>query len=136
MDFDAIMEVVVLVFEVAGVAIFAIGSLIAVARVVIRWTRGERSGNYQRVRRDIGRSILLGLEVLIIADIVHTIILDLTFESAASLALIVIVRTFLSFSLEVELEGAFPWRMAALRRSTPAGAASDQPPGTELISRD
>ena len=122
MDFHAIMEVVVLVFEVAGVAIFAIGSLMAVARVVVRLARGERTGNYQRVRRDIGRSILLGLEVLIIADIVHTIILDLTFESAASLALIVLVRTFLSFSLEVELEGAFPWRLAALRRSTPSEA--------------
>ena len=126
MDFDALMEVVVLVFEAAGVAIFTIGSLIAVARVVVRWTRGERTGNYQHVRRDIGRSILLGLEVLIIADIVHTIILDLTFESAASLALIVLVRTFLSFSLEVELEGAFPWRLAALRRSASASTSPDQ----------
>jgi uncharacterized membrane protein len=91
----------------------------------LRVARGERTGNYRQVRRDIGRSILLGLEVLIIADIVHTIILDLTFESAASLALIVLVRTFLSFSLEVELEGAFPWRLAALGKRA-GSASSDQ----------
>jgi len=131
LDFHAIMEVVVLVFEVAGVTIFAVGSLVAAVRAAARWLRGEHARNYERVRRDIGRSILLGLEVLIIADIVHTIILDLTLESALSLALIVIVRTFLSFSLEVELEGAFPWRMAALRRpKTPAGPATDQIDGS------
>ena len=60
----------------------------------------------------IGRSILLGLEVLIIADIVQTITIHPTLESALSLALIVLVRTFLSFSLEVELDGVVPWRRA------------------------
>ena len=106
-------------FEVAGVAIFALGSLAAVLRAAARWSRGDRANNYEIIRRDIGRSILLGLEVLIIADIVQTITVDPTLESALILALIVLVRTFLSFSLEVELQGAFPWRLAALRRSTP-----------------
>jgi len=117
LDFHALMEVVVLLFEAAGVAIFAIGSLAAVARAAMRWTRGDRDRSYETIRRDIGRSILLGLEVLIIADIVQTITVDPSLESAFILALIVVVRTFLSFSLEVELEGAFPWRMAALRNS-------------------
>ena len=64
----------------------------------------------KRARHNIGRSILLGLEVLIIADIVQTITIDPTLESAAALAIIVIVRTFLSFSLEIELDGVVPWR--------------------------
>ena len=119
MDFHKIMETVVLLFEVVGVAVFAVGSLAAGFRVLLRWVRGERQGNYELVRREIGKSILLGLEILIIADIVHTIIVDLSFDSAIILAIIVLVRTFLSFSLEIELEGVVPWRRGAItaRRS-------------------
>jgi uncharacterized membrane protein len=58
----------------------------------------------------VGRAILLGLEFLIIADIVMTITVDPTLKSAAALGVIVLVRTFLSFSLEIELEGSLPWR--------------------------
>ena len=68
---------------------------------------------YERVRRGVGRAILLGLEMLIIADIVLTITVDTTLQSALALGLIVVVRTFLSFSLEVELEGSLPWRRSA-----------------------
>jgi uncharacterized membrane protein len=70
---------------------------------------GERKGVYERLRQGIGRAILLGLEVLIIADIVQTITIDTTLESAATLGLVVLVRTFLSFSLEIELDGVVPW---------------------------
>ena len=112
------MAGVVQIFEAAGVVIFAIGSSAALMRAAVRWLRGQHAGVYTQVRRDVGRSILLGLEVLIIADIVNTIIIDLTVESALILGIIVLVRTFLSISLDVELEGAFPWRLAALRRST------------------
>jgi uncharacterized membrane protein len=117
------MEGIVYVFEVAGVAIFALGSLAAVVRGAASWSRGERATVYRQVRRDIGLSILLGLEVLIIADIIETITIDLSLESALILAIIVLVRTLLSFSLEVELEGAFPWRLAAMRRR--AGTETD-----------
>ncbi|HET6919686.1 MAG TPA: DUF1622 domain-containing protein [Jiangellaceae bacterium] len=72
--------------------------------------RGERRSAYERARQGVGRSILLGLEVLIIADIIMTITIDPTVESVLTLGLIVLVRTFLSFSLEIELEGALPWR--------------------------
>ena len=70
-----------------------------------------------RVCRSVGRAILLGLELLIIADIVLTITItvDATLDSALALGLIVIVRTFLSFSLEVELEGTLPWRRRPAR---------------------
>src|SRR5215212_11815486 len=99
------MELVVHAFEAAGVAILGVGSLIALVGAARAMSRGERQTAYGQARRNVGRAILLGLEVLIIADIVETITIDPTLESALTLALIVFVRTFLSFSLEIELEG-------------------------------
>ena len=110
MTFHDAMEAVVRGFEVAGVAVLAIGSLMALARAGRGALRGGRVAVYEQARQDVGRSILLGLEILIIADIVQTITIDPTLESAATLGLIVLVRTFLSFSLEIELEGVPPWR--------------------------
>ena len=104
------MEQVVNGFEVAGVAILVVGSLLAFASAGAALLRGDREAAYQRARQEVGRAILLGLQVLIIADIVLTITVDRTFDSALTLGLIVLVRTFLSFSLEIELEGALPWR--------------------------
>jgi uncharacterized membrane protein len=110
MHFEELMEHVVQAFEVAGVIILAVGSLAALAGAGRAMSRGSRQTAYKEARRNVGRAILLGLEVLIIADIVETITIDPTVESAVALALIVLVRTFLSFSLEVELDGAVPWR--------------------------
>jgi uncharacterized membrane protein len=110
MHYEELMENVVKAFEVAGVAILAIGSIVALAGATAALRRGERGLAYAQARQGIGRSALLGLEVLIIADIIATITIDPTVESALTLGLIVLVRTFLSFSLEIELEGALPWR--------------------------
>jgi uncharacterized membrane protein len=116
MDFEDWMEHVVQAFEVAGVAILAIGSLVALARSAALLYRGEPADAYRQARKKVGKAILLGLEVLIIADIVETITIDLTIESAAILGLIVLIRTFLSFSLDIELEGIVPWRYAAIKK--------------------
>ena len=113
------MEVVVNGFEIAGVAILVLGSILAFASAAVTLLRGHRRAAYERARQNVGRSILLGLEVLIIADIVLTITVDRTLESALTLGLIVLVRTFLSFSLEVELEGSLPWRRGAATSRTP-----------------
>lgn len=110
MHFEEWMELVVKAFEVAGVAILAVGSIAALVGAAMSVSRGEPASAYKRARHDVGRAILLGLEMLIIADIVQTITIDPTLESAATLALIVVVRTFLSFSLEIELDGTVPWR--------------------------
>jgi uncharacterized membrane protein len=107
--FEEWMERVVQGFEIAGVGILAIGSLAALIGAARSLFHGERRVAYERARQDVGRAVLLGLEVLIIADIVQTITIDATIESAVTLALIVLVRTFLSFSLEIELEGVVPW---------------------------
>jgi uncharacterized membrane protein len=104
------MELIVKGFEVVGVALLAIGSLTALVSGSIALRQGQRQGVYERVRRNVGRSVLLGLEVLIIADIVLTVTVDPTLDSALTLGLVVLVRTFLSFSLEIELDGTLPWR--------------------------
>jgi uncharacterized membrane protein len=121
MTFHEWMDAVVMVFEIAGVAVLALGSAIALVGGGVRVARGERDSAYASVRRNVGRSILLGLEILIIADIVKTITIDSTIESAVILGIIVLVRTFLSFSIEIELEGVPPWR----RRAT--AATGDRP---------
>ena len=81
--------------------------------------RGQRPARpgwrlaYEQFRSDLGRGILLGLELLVGADIISTITAPLTFESVGLLAGIVLIRTFLSFSLETEIEGCWPWQRAA-----------------------
>jgi uncharacterized membrane protein len=115
-DFDALMELVVHGFEVAGVVVLVVGAVAAFASALVTARRTGAAVAYERVRRGVGRAILLGLELLIIADIVLTITVDPTLESALALGLIVVVRTFLSFSLEVELEGTLPWRRSVKDR--------------------
>jgi uncharacterized membrane protein len=120
MNFEMWMEYVVQGFEIAGVAILTIGSLWALASSAILFLKGDRPAAYGRARRMVGRSILLGLEILIIADIVKTITIESSLESALTLGLIVLVRTFLSFSLEIELDGIVPWRRWTLKNSREA----------------
>jgi uncharacterized membrane protein len=126
MSFEEWMEQVVHGFEIAGAVILVLGSATALGRFLVAGARGERA--YQQVRHDIGRAILLGLEVLIIADIVLTITVDATVETALTLGLIVLVRTFLSFSLEIELDGALPWR-----RARPVRDRSPSQPGGDFV---
>jgi uncharacterized membrane protein len=118
MTFDEAMELVVHGFEIGGVIILVVGSVMALTAAAASVPRLGGLGAYQRARKGVGRAILLGLEFLIIADIVLTITVDSTLKSALALGLIVLVRTFLSFSLEVELDGALPWRRAGPRDHT------------------
>lgn len=111
--FEDVMQRVVQGFEIAGVGVLVVGSVVAFVRFAIDLVHGLRAEAYENVRLGIGRAILLGLEILIIADIVETITVDPTLESAITLGIIVLVRTFLSFSLEIELEGVVPWRKRA-----------------------
>ena len=123
MTFTEVLELVVRAFELTGVVILVVGS----SASVVRWAQETRAGGriqaYQRFRSNIGRTILLGLEVLIVADIVQTVAIEPTIESAVTLAIIVLVRTFLSFSLEIELEGVVPWHRRAVEVGP--GASSD-----------
>ena len=113
--FEDVMQDVVRGFEVAGVGVLVLGSVLAFARFAVELFRKPFDQAYEGVRQGVGRSILLGLEILIIADIVQTITIDPTLESAITLGVIVLVRTFLSFSLEIELEGVVPWRRGSAK---------------------
>lgn len=100
--------------EIAGVAIILGGAVLATiwfARTGFR-SRDWRL-SYEQYRANLGRGILLGLELLVGADIIGTITAPLTFSSVGLLAVIVFIRTFLSFSLETEIEGCWPWQRAA-----------------------
>ena len=121
------MELVVHGFEIGGVTILVVSSLAALVTAAFSYRRIGAIRTYEDLRRNVGRAILLGLEFLIIADIVLTITVDPTLESSLALGLIVLVRTFLSFSLEIELEGALPWRRADARRESDAPVGSGAP---------
>ncbi len=102
------------VIEGAGIAVIVGGALFATLIFFRRLVRRERfTDNYQRYRADLGRAILLGLEFLVAADIIGTVVVDPTFRNLGVLALIVLIRTFLSFSLEVEISGRLPWQKGA-----------------------
>jgi len=125
MDFEESMELAVKGFEVAGVTILVIGSVATLVSAARSLLHGRREDVYEQARTRIGRTILLGLEALIIADIVLTITVESTVDQALQLGIIVLVRTFLSFSIEVELDGVVPWRRRAV-----AAPASTQEAGT------
>jgi uncharacterized membrane protein len=105
------------VVEAVGAGIMILGGLGAFIAFVPRALREKTPDSYEDLRRNLGRSILLGLEVLIVADIVRTIIVDPTFESVAVLGVIVVIRILLSFSLEVEIDGAWPWQRSDRERA-------------------
>lgn len=97
--------------EALGLAIiilFAVLSLITGARLLIKGE--EKAETFRKVRQMLGHGILLGLEFLVAADIIHTVAVELTFESVGVLALVVLIRTFLSFTLDLELTGRWPWQ--------------------------
>jgi len=107
----AFVEQVVRLFETLGIAVIAIGlaaALVAAARALTAGSGGAAA--YDRVRSVFGRSVLLGLEILVAADIIRTVAVDLNIQNLLVLGLLVLIRTFLSWSLEVELEGMWPWQ--------------------------
>ncbi|WP_299157796.1 DUF1622 domain-containing protein [uncultured Tenacibaculum sp.] len=95
--------------EFIGVLVIFFGTVYSIARFLISLKRNNKTA-YTSLRQSLGKSILLGLEILIAADIMETVTTAPTLKSAAVLGLIVFIRTFMSMSLEVELEGRFPWQ--------------------------
>src|SRR3954453_14693550 len=141
------MEHVAQVFEVIGAAVLLVGLFVS-AWLGIRVLRTTQDGRraYLVLRQAFGGVILLGLEILVAADLVRTVAVEPTMESVLVLGLIVLIRTVLSFSLETEIEGVAPWRRAAttgagrlahaVRASSPEGDASrthgGHAPGTSV----
>ena len=113
--FTEVMELVTQLFEALGVVILLGGVVLSVS-LAIRYRKGSRDirGLYFVVRQSFGGAILLGLEVLVAADLIRTVAISPTLESVGVLGLIVLIRTALSFAIEIEIEGVAPWRRAAL----------------------
>lgn len=126
MSFVEVIETVGKVIDAVGVAVIAIGALISAVGAVMR-LRTHTPEVYRWFREQLGRSILLGLEFLVAADIIRTVAVTPDARSVAVLAGIVLIRTFLSFSLQLEVTGYWPWQAARARRqqgAPPAGAAT------------
>lgn len=115
MSFTEAMDRVAQVFEALGALVLLGGLLLALGLAVRSWRRQhDGPAAYAVLRRSFGGVILLGLEILVAADLVRTVAVAPTLENVAILGVIVLIRTFLSFSLEIEIEGVAPWRRALL----------------------
>ncbi len=104
------MNVVSRALEFVGVAVIVVGFVLGLVLALRDMARGRRVGIYQMVRRYFGMSILLGIEILVAADLIRTVTIEATLNSALTLLIIVLIRTLLSFSLDVEIYGHLPWR--------------------------
>jgi uncharacterized membrane protein len=129
MDFQHIIESAGGLMDFAGVAVMVLGALVSIP-MALRGFQPRRlpAGSaplsfYRSYRQLLGRSILLGLELLVAADIIRSVAITPTFESVGVLAVIVLIRTFLSFSLELEISGRWPWQSQPSGSSTPSAAS-------------
>lgn len=113
MTFDETIEYVGRGIDALGVAILVVGAIAALVPYAVELVR-RRAGedDYRDVRRRLGRAILLGLELLVAGDIIRTVAISPTLGSVAALAVIVLIRTFLSTTMQVEIEGRWPWQRA------------------------
>lgn len=121
MDFQESVELVGQGIDAAGVAAIVIGAV--AATVLAGWRMLQREPEvYRQFRRSLGRSILLGLELLVAADIIKTVAVTPTLNDIAVLAAIVVIRTFLSWTLELEISGRWPWQKEKPGTEEEAGA--------------
>jgi uncharacterized membrane protein len=141
MEFSEVVEHVALAFEAIGVAVLVIGLLWSVVSASRMWiTRGGRRA-YKTLRETFGGVLLLGLEILVAADLIRTVAISPTMESVAVLGLIVLIRTFLSFSLQIEIDGVPPWRRAmltgpaAIAQAARANRTDDDPDDDDRAER-
>ena len=109
-DFRHYVELIAIIIESLGIIIIFTGSFFFIFRYLWFFFTKRQLKPFIQLRRELGKAILLGLEVLVAADIVATVSTEPTMDSVLILAAIVLIRTFLSFSLEVELDGRFPWQ--------------------------
>jgi len=116
---QSVVPPVVEAIELIGVAIIAAGAAVTLALFLLSLMRREDAAEATaRFRSSLGRAILVGLEFLVAADIINTVVIEMNLENVAALAAIVLIRTLLSFSLEAEIEGRWPWQRAGDNRSS------------------
>ena len=133
--FTGVMDHVAQGFEALGAVILVVGVVLSLVLAAVAWRRSRRLAKaYLTLRQAFGGTLLFGLEVLVAADLVRTVAVAPTLDNVLVLGLIVVIRTFLSFSLETEIEGVAPWRRAlisgagTIRRAAANALESDTPP--------
>lgn len=118
MEYEYLVTGAARVVELAGVAVLLFGALLSAAIFATRLARrAVFKDAYHALRVNLGRAILLGLELLVIADIIGTVAIEPTLQNLGVLAVIVAIRTFLSFALELEVSGHWPWQRGPATRS-------------------
>ncbi len=111
MDLKSLVDAIGTVVEAVGVAVIIVGAFVPLFQYAWRVLRGgDKTEMYNRVRREVGRALLLGLEFLVAGDIIRTVVGPINFESLGLLAGVVAIRTFLSFTITAEIEGRWPWK--------------------------
>ena len=111
MEFHDLIETAGKVMEGAGVGVILLGAVVAAVLFAWRWLRErEIASAYESARETLGRAILLGLEVLVAADIIRTVAVSPSFRGVGVLAILVLIRSFLSTTLTMEIEGRWPWQ--------------------------
>jgi len=121
-----LMDWIGMAIDAIGVLLIVFGALIATWRFLFRRQEGQAK-SYQVFRQDLGRAILLGLEFLVAGDIIRTVVVSPTLDNVVVLGLIVLIRTFLSMALQLEVEGRWPWQRAVeVQPATLAGEQIDK----------
>ena len=110
-----IVDLVARCLELVGVAVIAVAFVYAILRAVRHYRLG-RQDVYDQLKIILGRGLQLGLEVLVAADIISTVTVEPTREQIVSLGLLIVIRTFLSWSITVEIEGCWPWQLARTKK--------------------
>jgi uncharacterized membrane protein len=126
--FTELMEHITQVFDALGAAVLVIGLVWSVGLAARTWRRADGRRAYQALRASFGGVLLLSLEVLVAADLIRTVAVAPTAQNVAVLGLIVLIRTFLSFSLQVEIDGTLPWRRALTTSGATHIARAASPP--------
>src|SRR6266487_3671427 len=124
MAFTDVMKHVAQGFEAFGVAVLILGLAWSVIVATRTWRAAGGRRGYRALRETFGGVLLLGLEILVAADLIRTVAVSPTLQSVAVLGLIVVIRTFLSFSLQIEIEGVPPWRRALASGATAVAQAA------------
>ena len=122
--FETIIHWTTTTLELAGIFVMTLWMLLASLVALVRAARGMAASHlYEWYRQTLARAILLGLEFLVAADIINTVAVDPSFRSVGVLGMIVLVRTFLSFTLELDISGRWPWQ-AKPEPAVPAAATA------------
>jgi uncharacterized membrane protein len=125
-SFATVMDDVARAFEALGALILVAGLFLSIVLAALAWRRsGSAQRAYSALRQVFGGTLLLALEILVAADLIRTVAVAPTLRNILVLGLIVLIRTFLSFSLDIEINGVWPWRRAASGAQTVVQASRD-----------